>query len=331
MSHQPLRVIHVGVGGRGEWPVQRVPKDPRYTSVALVDVNPHFLERARERLGLSPSVCFDNVEEAVASVEADVLLLCTPTVTHIPYARIAFSRGLHVLTEKGMTLNWELAKEAVREAEAAGVCFCVAQNYRYFPVEATMKTLFGSEKYGEPAFLDLIHHRYRPEPRTLNYKNAMIWDMSCHHFDNFVFFFGPAKSVIAQTFGAPWSRYAPHDANVSAVITFQNGVVVTYCLTHVAQNDFHRTFIHTTTGTLRCHDIPGIEFRPVNSKEAESVPLLSVPPAEQAVLDDFYRYVVEGVEPGISGRQNLQTLAVCEAAGRASEERRMVEIAELFD
>lgn len=331
MSERTLRVIHVGAGGRGWWPVQLVPKDPHYESVAIVDVNPTYRERAREATSLPASACFANLEDAVAAVDADVAIICTPTVTHVPYARIAFSRGLHVLTEKGMTLDWELAKTAVREAEAANVRFCVAQNYRYFPVEATMKTLFGSEKYGDPAFLDLIHHRHRPEPRTLNYKNAMIWDMSCHHFDNFVFFFGPAKSVLAQTFSAPWSRYTPHDANVSAVITFENGVVVTYCLTHVAQNDHHRTFVHTSTGTLRCHDISGIEFRPVNSAAAETVPLLSVPQSEQAVLNDFYRYITESVEPGISGRNNLQTLALCEATGRASDERRTVEIAELFD
>jgi hypothetical protein len=330
MAESVLRVIHVGTGGRGIWPVQLVTKDPKFTSAALVDVNPNYLARAREITGLGETLCFSGISEAVQHVEADLAIICTPTVTHIPYARVAFEAGMHALTEKGMTLDWELAKTAVREAEDAGLCFCVSQNYRYFPVEQTMKSLFGKDPYGDPAFLDLIHHRHRPEPRTLNYKNAMIWDMSCHHFDNFVYWFGPAARVTARTFGAPWSKYAPHDANVSAVIEFENGVVATYCLTHVAQNDYHRTFIHATGGTLRCHDVGGIEYRPVNSNEAQSVPLLPTIQSEQAVLNDLYRYITEGIEPGISGRNNLQTLALCEAAGRASDERRTVEIAELF-
>ncbi|MBM3213570.1 Gfo/Idh/MocA family oxidoreductase [Candidatus Poribacteria bacterium] len=326
-----LRVIHVGAGGRGAWPLDVVARMDGYVSAALVDVNPSYLEAARQKTGLPASVCFSDVQDAVGSVEADLAIICTPTVTHVPYARIAFGAGVHVLTEKGMTLDWELARAAVDEAEQARLCFCVSQNYRYFQVERTMREAFGTEQYGEPSFLDLIHHRYRPEPRTLDYKNAMIWDMSCHHFDNFVYWFGPAQRVTARTFGAPWSRYTPHDANVSAVIEFANGVVATYCLTHVAQNDFHRTFIHTTTGTLRCHDIAGIEFRPTHSRDAQAVPLLSVPQSEQSVLEDVYRYILEGVEPGISGRNNLQTLALCEATGRASDERRTVEIGELFD
>ncbi|GIX06593.1 MAG: hypothetical protein KatS3mg115_0996 [Candidatus Poribacteria bacterium] len=330
MAEEKLRVVHVGTGGRGRWPLEVIGNDPRFESVALVDINENFLAAARQATGLPESACFRDLEQAVRSVPADLMIICTPTATHAPFARIGFAHGLHVLTEKGMTQDWPTAIALVREAQEAGVKFCVSQNYRYFPVEQTMKTLFGTEKYGTPAFMDLIHHRYRPEPRTLNYKNAMLWDMSCHHFDNLVFWFGPAESVIARTFSAPWSKYAPHDAGVSAVITFQNGVTCTYSLTHIGQNNWHRTWIHTTTGTLRAHDVRGIEYRPINSNEAEAVPLLEVPRSEQGVINDVYRYITEGVEPGISGRNNLTTLAIIEACGRSHERNAAVELAEVM-
>ncbi len=330
MSERVLRVIHVGTGGRGQWPLDVVASDPSYESAALVDINEDFLAAAREKTGLRQNECFGDLAEAVKAVEADLIIACTPTVTHAPFARVAFEAGLSVLVEKGMTLDWGVARDLVAEAEQAGVKFCVSQNYRYFPVEQTMKSILGTEKYGHPSFLDLIHHRHRPNPRTLNYKNAMIWDMSCHHFDNLVYWFGPAKSVIARTFGAPWSLYAPHDANVSAVITFESGVNCTYSMSHVGQNNRHLTWIHTTTGALRSHDVSGIEFRPTNSGEVESVEILSVPRAEQAILTDLHAYITDGVEPGISGRNNLQTLALCEAACQSHEREAAVEIAELF-
>jgi predicted dehydrogenase len=326
-----LRVIHVGTGGRGWWPIQLVTADPHYQSVALVDINPGFLAKARSHTGLSEDACFSELQQAVKSVEADVAIICTPTVTHAPFAKVAFGAGINALVEKGMTLDWDLARALVKEAEEANVKFCVSQNYRYFAVESTIKEILGMEEYGAPAFMDLIHHRYRPEPRTLNYPNAMIWDMSCHHFDNLVFWFGPAKTVLAQTFSAPWSKYAPHNANVSAILTFESGVVCTYSLTHVAQNDRYLTFIHTTKGTLRCHEVSGIEFCPTNSKEAKSVPLKAVPQSEQGVLNDLYRYITEGVEPGISGRNNLQTLALCEATCRSAARKSAIEIEELFE
>jgi|SaaInl4_135m_RNA_FD_contig_31_2740519_length_1310_multi_6_in_0_out_0_2 predicted dehydrogenase len=330
MSERVLRVIHVGTGGRGRWPLDVVSADPAYESAALVDVNEEFLAAAREKTGLGESECFSDLAEAARSVEADLIIACTPTVTHAPFARIAFEAGLSVLVEKGMTLDWQLARDLVAEADAAGVKFCVSQNYRYFPVEQTMKSILGTEKYGEPAFLDLIHHRHRPNPRTLDYKNAMIWDMSCHHYDNLVYWFGPARTVIARTFGAPWSLYAPHDANVSAVITFESDVNCTYSMSHVGQNGRHLTWIHTTAGNLRSHDVSGIEFTPTNSSDAEAVEILSVPRAEQAILTDLHAYITEDIEPGISGRNNLQTLALCEATALSHERNAAIDLAELF-
>ena len=57
---------------------------------------------------------------------------------------------------------------------------------------------------------------------------------------------------------------------------------------------------------------------------------LRLPASEQGVADDFYRFVAEGIEPGISGRNNLQTLAVCEMLVRSARERRPVERDDLY-
>ena len=331
MPERPLRVIHAGVGGRGRWPLDLVGADKRFESAALVDINPNHLAAARQKTGLPESVCFDDTAKAAQSVEADLVVGCAPTVMHAPIARAAFEAGMHALVEKGMTLEWSLARQLVQEAEEAGSRFCVAQNYRYLPVERAIKSMLGTETYGDAEFMDVTHHRCRFEPRTLNYKNAMMWDMSCHHFDNLNFFVGRPQSAIARTYGASWSKYAPHDANVSAVIEYESGAVCAYTLTHVAQNGFYRAFFHTTKGTIRAYDVGGVEFRQINSAAAESIPLIQKGRSEQGVIDDVYRYIAEGVEPGISGRNNLYTLAVIEACARSHERRAMVEIVELFE
>ncbi len=62
---------------------------------------------------------------------------------------------------------------------------------------------------------------------------------------------------------------------------------------------------------------------------AQTCEVRSQPRSEQGVINDFYRYIVDGVEPGISGRNNLKTLAVCEMLVRSARERRSVEAREL--
>ena len=330
MRDEPLRSIHVGTGGRGVWPIDVVVDDPNWEPVALVDVNETFLQNAREKTGLEKSACFSSLEEATKAVEADAALICTPTETHAPFARVGFEAGLHVLVEKGMTTDLALAKQLVKEGEESGVRFCVAQNYRYQPLQQTIKEILNEGACGAPAIVDLIHHRYRPNPRTLNYLNAMIWDMSCHHFDNLNFWFGPVKTVTARTFNTPWSQY-PYDSGVYAILEYASGMVCNYGLTHCAQNSSYHLRMHMDGGTLRAYDVEGIEFQPTGDGEPKTIGPLSLPRSEQLVLNALSEYIRDGVEPGISGRNNLQTLALCQATCDAASTSATVQMADLLE
>ena len=303
--------------------------DPNWEPVALVDVNETFLQNAREKTGLEKSACFSSLEEATKAVEADAALICTPTETHAPFARVGFEAGLHVLVEKGMTTDLALAKQLVKEGEESGVRFCVAQNYRYQPLQQTIKGILDEGTCGTPAIVDLIHHRYRPNPRTLNYLNAMIWDMSCHHFDNLNFWFGPVKTVTARTFNPPWSQY-PYDSGVYAILEYENGMVCNYGLTHCAQNSSYHLRMQMDEGTLRAYDVEGIELQPTAGGEPKTIEPLSLPRSEQLVLNALSEYIRDGVEPGISGRNNLQTLALCQATCDAASTGATVKMADLL-
>ena len=330
MRDEPLRSIHVGTGGRGVWPIDVVVADPNWEPVALVDVNETFLQNAREKTGLEESACFSSFEDAAKAVNADAALICTPTETHAPFARMGFEAGLHVLVEKGMTTDLALAKQLVKEGEESGVRFCVAQNYRYQPLQQTIKEILNEGACGAPAIVDLIHHRYRPNPRTLNYLNAMIWDMSCHHFDNLNFWFGPVKTVTARTFNTPWSQY-PYDSGVYAILEYASGMVCNYGLTHCAQNSSYHLRMHMDRGTLRAYDVEGIEFQPTGDGEPKTIEPLSLPRSEQLVLNALSEYIRDGVEPGISGRNNLQTLALCQATCDAASTSATVQMADLLE
>ena len=330
MRTEPLRSIHVGTGGRGIWPIDVVTADPNWEPVALVDVDETFLETAREKTGLTQSACFSSLKEAAQMVEADAALICTPTETHAPFARMGFDAGLHVLVEKGMTTDLPLAKQLVKEAEESGVRFCVAQNYRYQPLQQTIKQILDAGTCGVPAIVDLIHHRYRPNPRTLNYLNAMIWDMSCHHFDNLNFWFGPVKTVTARTFNTPWSHY-PYDSGVYAILEYENGMVCNYGLTHCAQNSSYHLRMQMERGSLRAYDVEGIELQPIGGGETKTIEPLSLPRSEQLVLDALRDYIREGVEPGISGKNNLHTLVLCQATCDAASTGAAVNVPDLLE
>jgi predicted dehydrogenase len=332
-----IKAILVGVGGRGRWPVEILGRDEQWEVVALVDMNAEFLAAAQRNLSLPDSALFNDLSAALEAVDADAVVICTPTRTHAPLARMAFAAGKHVLVEKGMTLDWDEAKSLVREAEAANVRFCVAQNYRYHGTEQAISSLLHSpahEHYpGEVRIVDFVHHRYRPEPRTLNYPFAMVWDMSCHHVDLLNAWLGAAKRVTAVSSNPPWSQYE-HDANIAATIEYESGAICHYVLTHGATYSNYNLVLQGERGALRAFDVPGLQFYPVpqaqfGSSEPVTCEVPPRPASEQGVVDDFRRYITDGIEPGISGRNNLKTLAVCEMLVRSAREKRAVEASEL--
>jgi predicted dehydrogenase len=107
-----------------------------------------------------------------------------------------------------------------------------------------------------------------------------------------------------------------------------------YVLTHSATIGDWRIILQGERGALRTEDVPGVQFYPrpsgqLGSSQPQACDELQLPASEQGVADEFYRYIAEGTEPGISGRNNLQTLAVCEMLVRSARERRPVERAEL--
>lgn len=333
-----IKAVLVGVGGRGRWPVEVLGADSRWEVTALVDMNPEFLAAAQKEPGLASAAIFNDLSQALGAVESDAVVICTPTRTHAALSRLAFAAGKHVLVEKGMTLDWEEAKALVREAEAAGVKFCVAQNYRYHGTEQAISALLREPSHphfpGAVEIVDFIHHRYRPEPRTLNYPYAMVWDMSCHHVDLLNAWLGPARRVTARSSNPSWSAYAD-DADIAAVIEYENGAVCHYILTHAATFSDYRLVLQGERGALRAYDVEGLQFypRPTQQLGAASPVRCEVPEqlgSEQGVVNDFGRYILEGIEPGISGRNNLKTLAVCEMLVRSAREQRTIEASELL-
>jgi predicted dehydrogenase len=318
-----LRVLHVGVGNRGLWPLELCTPRTGFVPAALCDVNPVALEAAREKTGLGAEVCFERYEHALETVDVDCVIICAPTVFHVPYVTRAIERGLPVLTEKGMSPDWEGARAVVSLARRKDAKVCVAQNYRYNAMERTIGLAL--QDAAHPAHPGKVHlvcytqQRVRPLPRTLTYPFASIWDMSCHHFDNLLYWFGPIERMSAFAWGASWSAYE-HDNNTAGHLVFENQIRGHYIHTHDAARAGLEIQIHGERGALWLQG-GRLTFsqRPLEQfgeRPLEPVGLVEAF-GEADLLRDFHAYVTRGVEPGVSARFNLETMAACEMMVRS--------------
>jgi predicted dehydrogenase len=333
-----LKVLHIGVSNRGEWPLRHCNASTGFVPAALCDVSEAALAGARAKTGLPESACFTDADRAIRESKVDCVIVCAPTVHHVPLAKKAIDAGLPVLIEKGMAPDFASAQHLAEHARSKRAIACVAQNYRYNPIERTICRAINDPS--SPAYVGEVHQiscsqqRVRPDPRTLTYPFASVWDMSCHHFDNLQYWLGaPALSMTAHSWRADWSKY-PHDSNTFAHIVYANAArtAVHYLHTHDAARASLEVQVHGSRGALvwRQREID-FSLRPTEqfgSRPIEPVSLETTG-GEADLLRDFHRYITEGVEPGISVRNNLEIMAACEMMVRSIMHRRTVERDEL--
>ncbi|MBE7211727.1 MAG: Gfo/Idh/MocA family oxidoreductase [Gluconacetobacter diazotrophicus] len=333
-----LKSFHLGVGGRGQWPIRQATPAAGYAPTLLCDPNPAALESARAACGLDEAACHTDLDAALAAAAeaVDCAIICAPTRLHVPLVKRCVEVGVrHVLVEKGMAPNWADACELVRFVEARRAVVAVAQNYRYQAAPRHIRRWINDptdpHAIGRPHLVVYQDLRVRPEPFHMTFPFASVWDMSCHHFDLLLAWLGPVESVTAQAWGAPWSAY-PHPNNTSAHLVFVGGTHVHYIHTHDSARPSLLVELHGPTGAAVLTE-GRLAFNPAPTKNWERPPAEEIPLAgdfgEAGVLADFHRYVVDGVEPGISARRNLEVMAMCELTVRSVEEKRTVRRDEL--
>ena len=329
-SKRTLNVLHVGVANRGVWPLDKCNTSTGFRSAAICDVTPSAVEEALKRTGLPASAAYADLDAALKHPGIDCAIVCTPTKFHVPMAKKCIAAGIPVLIEKGMAPDFASAKDLAATVAASRAIACVAQNYRYASCEKQIYRAVNDPSH--PCYLGSVHtaqyiqNRVRPIPRTLTYPFASVWDMSCHHFDNLLYWFGPIKAMTAHSWRASFSAYE-HDNNTSAQILFASGVQCVYLHTHDAARANLEVQIHGENGALvRREDTIDFNTRPL--EQFGSRPIQPVPPehaeGESDLLRDFHAYITAGIEPGVSVRHNLETMAACEMMVRSITLKRTV-------
>ena len=321
-----LRTIHVGVGGRGAWPVRLFRAEAeRWESVALVDVDPAALAAAREASGLPADACYGSLEAALAGHGRDAagVVVITPSALHGRFIRQALEAGRHVLVEKPFVHRLTEAEELVALAEARRLRLVVAQNYRFGARQRFLRGVLREQRYGPAGYATFVHHRYRPQPRAFTMPHSMLVEMSVHHFDDFRAIFGAEPvAVTARSANPPWSRY-PGQAAVQALLEWalpgSPGFTLAYTGTFTSASDQLACRIECAAGAL-LWDGEGVGVVPSGERERRALqPPAVARTSEQCVADAWWRYILDGQEPEVSGRNNLGTLRMIDAAIRSSE------------
>ena len=313
----------VGCGGMGRRHVLGMKRlqavgRKQFDLAAICDIFPENGKRlgdqAEELLGKRPQQ-FNDFQSMIRAVKLDGIIITTTPETHTEVAQQAFDAGLHVLSEKPVTLTVADGVELVEAAKKAGRKLGVAENYRRDPINRLGKALVESGAIGRP-FLASQSSSSSGEfviitPwRHLKARGGIVIDMGVHYTDILEFYLGPIETVVGMNAVVDTQRIdaqgASHHADAEdlsvGVMRFQSGVLANWLLSMAGRGEssFSR-IIYGMGGSL---SIPGDRTgKPLGLVQRHAGKDVPVPP--EALLKLVPDFALDATTAALFGSDRL--------------------------
>lgn len=202
--------------------------------VAVCDTDPAALDRAVTRTGARG---FRSHQEMVEAVDADVVVIATPSGVHAAQAIVAARAGLHVMTEKPMATRWQDGRDMVRACDQAGVRMFVVKQNRCNDTLQLLKRAIEQGRFGRIYSVAVNVFWTRPQEYydsakwrgTWEFDGGAFMNQASHYIDLLDWLVGPVESVMAYT-GTLARNIEVEDSGVAAV-RWRNGALGTVNVT----------------------------------------------------------------------------------------------------
>ena len=333
-----MDVIHLGLGIRGRHWLEIVRDHPDVTPVGCVDPDTTALDWVKTHF---PGMhCFASLSDALQHITAAAVIITSPPAFHASQAIEALEAGLGVMLETPFATTLAEGVRVVRTAQGTGQALMVAQNYRFAPCEQTLQRCIRAGKVGTITHVSCTDRRAHPAQGNFlaHADYAQVLDVGAHHFDSLRSILGvnPVR-VMARCGKAPWSEYR-HGSTTEACLEMEHNINVQYYGSLTSNRSEHALWIEGDQGILWT-DRRRVWWRQRGWRFFVPIRTHKVPPGDAmkyprqgtaTLLQQFQAAVCEGRVPETHGEDNLQTLAMVEAAMRSDTTGKTVCIAELF-
>jgi predicted dehydrogenase len=289
------------------------------------------------------------IDELLDDTSIEVLDIAVPPAVQPEIIRKAATkkhlRG--ILAQKPLAMSLAEATRCVEACEKAGIPLAVNQNMRYDQSIRAMKSLLDQQALGE-IVLASIDMRAIPHwmPWSQKLHSLSTFVMSIHHLDTFRYWLGTPQRVLASTRPDPRTQFPHTDGLNLYILEYDNGAratswddVWTGPSREGAGADIGiRWRVEGTKGTARGtigwpsypERVPStLDYTLVGDTTWHQPRWNEVwfPDAFVGTMAQLLVALEEKQLPEINGRDNLQTIALCEAVFSAAKEHRVVEMA----
>ena len=194
-----LKLLLIGLGRMGRVHANALAKSNSIEVVAVADPSLQSIEHAKKTfLGVAT---FADFRQAIKHPGLEAVLIASPTPLHDEMVDLALSENLHVLCEKPLALNVEIANNLASKAKSRNLVLQIGHWRRFSPPWVAAKSLLENGAIGEPLFIRLSQWDANSPPASFcdpEVSGGLAIDCGVHEYDLAEWFFGePALSVMA--------------------------------------------------------------------------------------------------------------------------------------
>lgn len=317
---------------------------PDVEIVAICDRDPERLKIVGDQFGVTRR--YHSADEMFTDGGFDFVDIATTVGSHRALVELAAAHRVPAICQKPFAPTLADARAMVAAAEKAGIPLMIHENFRWQTPILAVKEVLDSGAIGTP-FWGRVSFRsgfdvFSGQPYLAKGKRFIIEDLGIHSLDIARFLFGDASCLTART-----TRINPEIAGedvATMLLDHDNGITsivdVSYA-TKLPEEPFPQTLVEIdgSKGTLRL----GKDYRltvhgPDGTTESSVAPNLlpwasrpwhNIQESVALIQKHWIERLAAGREPDTSGRDNLKTFALVEAAYLSAERGETVRLGEL--
>ena len=231
----PVTFAIAGFGDRGSTYASMEKLFPdKMKVVAVADLDPAKVEKARNLYQIPEENCFSSAEEMLEQDRlADVMVVSTMDRQHVGHAIPALRKGYHILLEKPISPELSKCRELLEVASQCPGKIIVCHVLRYTVFYNTLKDLIQSGRIGDVVaicanenvgYWHQAHSFVRGNWRNSTQTSPMILQKSCHDMDILTWLLGKRCKAVSS-FGST-QLFKPERAPEGAALRCLDGCKV---------------------------------------------------------------------------------------------------------
>lgn len=300
-----IKIGIAGIGKMGKVHARALSEMENFEFVGIYDVNN---KEAQEIASIYDVKYFDSLEKLLD--EIDAVIVATPTTTHKDISMKAIEQKKHLLVEKPLAENSEVAEEIYRKAVKHGVKLMVGHVERFNPVIQELKQILLK---ATPLIISIT--RVGPFPPRIK-DTGIILDLGIHDIDILCYLLESEPDKI-------------NCLKSNFIGEFEDTAIISFkyknCLAHIVTNwltpfKVRKIEVATETdyfiGDLINQKLTRFsKYTEEGSYIAWEIPIRYKEPIKEE-LNEFYQSIIEDRDPISNGLSAIRNIKIAEACLR---------------